>query len=134
MMNNAATNVKVDDAETKTRQHYFETRDFDLAAKVSQLPNAALLSNFEMAAITGIAASSFTKDRQRQIMGLPDPIRVGRLLKWRMADARAWLDGKAVVAVDTTKSSKSSGTGCYARRGRPTKAEQLARQTQTQTQ
>lgn len=111
-------------ASVKERKHYFENRDFDLASKVAALPDSAFVSPHEVAAITGIAVTSFQKPSQRTAIGMPEPRVLGRLLKWQLSDIRAWLK---VTAAPTPARPTPSST----RRGRPTKAEQLARQDKT---
>lgn len=115
-------------SSVKERKHYFENRDFDLAAKVAALPGSAFVSPFEIAAITGIAVTSFQKPTQRKAIGMPEPRAMGRLLKWQLSDVRDWLQGNSTVG----QIKKPSTMDQQAKRGRPTKAEQLARATQTQ--
>lgn len=110
----------------KPKKHYFQTRDFDLAARVQKLPAGSLIDSFELAALTGIAPTSFVKPAQRAKMGLPSPIRVGRLLKWRLNEVRLWL---GEVPGEKDQKEKTSPPG-HTRPGRPTKEQQLARQNQ----
>jgi predicted DNA-binding transcriptional regulator AlpA len=114
----------------KGKKHYFENRDFDLASKVAALPGSAFVSPHEVAAITGIAATSFQKPAQRKAIGMPEPRALGRLLKWQLSEVRNWLQGSST----DQRTDTSSATDAVVRRGRPTKAEQLARAAQTQTE
>ena len=71
--------------------HYFKTRNFDLAEKVARLPDAALVGAYEISALCGIAATSIMKPAQRLSIGLPEPRVVGRMNKWTMQTVRSWL-------------------------------------------
>ena len=71
--------------------HYFKTRNFDLAEKVARLPDAALVGAYEISALCGIAATSIMKPAQRLSIGLPEPRVVGRMNKWTMFTIRSWL-------------------------------------------
>ena len=55
-------------------------------------------------------------------MGLPAPIRIGRLLKWKKSDIGIWL-GQVPAATQVT-APRAAG---LPRRGRPTKADQITR-------
>lgn len=118
MINHETPSVK-----GKTRTHYFQSRNFELATKVQGLPGTALIDSHELAALTGIAPTSFAKPSQREQMGLPAPIRLGRLMKWRFEDIRIWL-GQMPSQLQIPVPSRAPG---LPRRGRPTRAEQLAR-------
>jgi hypothetical protein len=98
------------------KDHYFQSRDFDLAEKVSRLPDSALVGAFEIAALTGIAATSIQKPSQRKSIGFPEPRVVGRMNKWPLSIVRGWL----------CKGDEPTDAPMHARRpGRPTKAVQL---------
>ena len=71
--------------------HYFKTRNFDLAERVASLPDAALVGAYEISALCGIAATSIMKPAQRLSIGLPEPRVVGRMNKWTMQTVRSWL-------------------------------------------
>ena len=71
--------------------HYFKTRNFDLAEKVASLPDAALVGAYEISALCGIAATSIMKPSQRLSIGLPEPRVLGRMNKWTMGTVRSWL-------------------------------------------
>lgn len=121
MINHETLSVK-----KKTRTHYFQSRNFELATKVQGLPSTALIDSHELAALTGIAPTSFSKPSQREHMGLPAPIRIGRLIKWRFEDILIWL-GQIPSELQIPAPPRTSG---LRRRGRPTKADQLARAAQ----
>lgn len=117
-------NHEIPSVKKKSRTHYFQSRDFELATKVQGLPGTALIDSHELAALTGIAPTSFAKPSQRDQMGLPAPIRLGRLMKWRFEDIRIWL-GQMPSELQIPATPRAPG---LPRRGRPTKAEQLARE------
>ncbi len=99
------------------KDHYFKSRDFDLAEKVSRLPDSALVGAFEIAALSGVAATSIQKPAQRKSIGLPEPRIVGRMNKWSLAAVRGWLQqGSELKVVDMTPPPLQRG------RGRPTLA------------
>lgn len=104
------------------RDHYFQNRNFDLAEKVSRLPDAALVGAFEIAALTGIAATSIQKPTQRRSMGFPEPRVIGRLNKWPLSVVKAWLrqggDGGDVPPESVQLHAPAIRRG----RGRPTSA------------
>lgn len=111
MMHDQSTHVNKKD-------HYFQSRDFDLAAKVAKLPDSALVGAFEVAALTGIAATSIQKPSQRRSIAFPAPRVVGRMNKWPLGLVRHWLSQGAAAA---------PATPVLSGRGRPTKAAQIAR-------
>lgn len=109
-MHNRSTHVN-----TKIgKAHYFKSRDFELAEKVSRLPNSALVGAFEIAALSGVAATSIQKPAQRRSIGFPDPRIVGRMNKWSLGVVRGWL--QQGIGVTTFTAPKLLQRG----RGRPT--------------
>lgn len=101
-----------------TKNHYFQSRNFDLAEKVARLPDSALVGAFEIAALTGIAPTSIQKPTQRKSIGFPDPRVVGRMNKWPLSVVRNWLrQGVEVVPVPPPITQRG--------RGRPTLASRL---------
>jgi predicted DNA-binding transcriptional regulator AlpA len=102
------------------KDHYFQSRDFDLAEKVSRLPDSALVGAFEVAALTGIAATSIQKPSQRKSIGFPEPRVIGRLNKWPLSIVRGWLGKGDEPTVNTNLAPTHTR-----RPGRPTKAVQL---------
>lgn len=117
-MQDESTNVN----SNVEKDHYFKSRDFDLAEKVSRLPDAALVGAFEIAALSGIAATSIMKPAQRQSIGLPEPRIVGRMNKWTMGTVRSWLQPDNESSCAPTKVSPGRG------RGRPTLASKIKEQ------
>lgn len=106
------TNLEVD--------HYFKSRNFDLAEQVSRLPDSALVGAFEIAALSGIAATSIMKPVQRKSIGMPEPRVIGRMNKWSLGTIRAWLQ----QGVDAKQIQLPQQRG----RGRPTLASKLGKQ------
>lgn len=101
-----------------TKDHYFKSRNFDLAEKVARLPDSALVGSFEVAALTGIAPTSIQKPAQRKSIGFPDPRVVGRMNKWPLSVVRDWLSqGLELVPVPPPITQRG--------RGRPTLASRL---------
>ena len=120
-MQDESTNVN----SNVEKDHYFKSRDFDLAEKVSRLPDAALVGAFEIAALSGIAATSIMKPAQRQSIGLPEPRIVGRMNKWTMGTVRSWLqpDNESSCAPSAPTKVRPGR-----RRGRPTLASKIKEQ------
>lgn len=110
-MQHESTSVKVKST------HYFETRDFDLAAKVEKLPDTALVGPHEVAALSGIAVSSIQKPTQRKSIGLEEPRVIGRQIKWPLKNIRSWLQMGWITAAPNPQQHT---------RGRPTKAVSVA--------
>lgn len=96
--------------------HYFKSRNFDLAEKVAKLPDSALVGAHEISALCGIAATSIMKPAQRLSIGLPEPRVVGRMNKWTMYTVRQWLR-KGDEAGQQTSAPNQEKRG----RGRPHK-------------
>lgn len=68
---------------------------FELAQRVAQLGDDALIDVAEFAAITGFSPNSI---RQKKVSGLPSPdLRIGRL-RWRLGTVREWIQGMDVAA------------------------------------
>lgn len=86
-------------------------RDLELAAKLSKAGDDIMVGVDEVAALMGLSAVTI---RQRRLDGLPQPLAGLRTLRWRLGDIRAWMHNRA-PAVPSPR-----------RRGRPTKAEQIA--------
>lgn len=103
------------------RDHYFKSRNFDLAEKVARLPDSALVGAFEIAALTGIAATSIQKPAQRKSIGFPEPRVIGRMNKWSLSVVRGWLQ-QGVHVVPAPAPTTQRG------RGRPTLASKLGTQ------
>ncbi len=115
MMHNESASVNTN----LEKDHYFKSRDFELAEKVARLPDSALVGAFEIAALSGVAATSIMKPSQRQSIGLPEPRVIGRMNKWSLATVRAWLQqGVEVIPAQLPQRS----------RGRPTLASKLGKQ------
>ena len=114
-MNNESTHVN----KNLEKDHYFKSRDFDLAEKVARLPDSALVGAFEIGALTGIAPTSIMKPKQRKSIGFPEPRVVGRMNKWPLSTVRAWLQ-QGVEAVSTQATQRG--------RGRPTLASKYGNQ------
>ena len=115
MMQNESIHVN----KNLSKDHYFKSRDFDLAEKVSRLPDSALVGAFEIAALSGVAATSIMKPSQRRSIGLPEPRVIGRMNKWSLATVRCWLQqGVEVIPTQLPKRG----------RGRPTLASKLGKQ------
>lgn len=112
MVHNESTHVN----KNLEKDHYFKSRDFDLAEKVSRLPDSALVGAFEIAALSGIAATSIQKPVQRRSIGFPEPRVIGRMNKWSLATVRAWLR-QGVEGVPVPQPQRG--------RGRPTLASKL---------
>lgn len=117
-MNHQSTQVN----KNLEKDHYFKSRNFDLAEKVSRLPDTALVGAFEIAALSGVAATSIMKPTQRKSIGLPEPRVVGRMNKWSLGTVRSWLqqDIEAAPAVPTPQPTRG--------RGRPTLASKYGNQ------
>lgn len=104
------------------KDHYFKSRNFDLAEKVARLPDSALVGAFEIAALTGIAATSIQKPAQRKSIGFPEPRVIGRMNKWPLSVVRNWLrQGVEVVPVPPPITQRG--------RGRPTLASRFGNAT-----
>ena len=100
------------------RNHYFKSRNFELAGKVASLPDSAWVGAFEISALSGIAATSIQKPTQRKSIGLPEPRVVGRINKWPLSVVRSWLqDGVEVVPAPAPTTQRG--------RGRPTMASRF---------
>ncbi len=107
------------------RQRRHAVRDLALAQSVGRLPDGALVGVEEIAAITGLASSSLRKPDQRSRIRMPEPSALGgRHLVWNLGRIRAWIDGGG----DGTAAAMESVIGSRPGPGRPTKAEQIARQ------
>ncbi|WP_146242696.1 helix-turn-helix transcriptional regulator [Paraburkholderia silvatlantica] len=67
---------------------------FELAQRVAQLGDDALIDVAEFAALTGFSPNSI---RQKKVSGLPSPdLRIGRL-RWRLGTVREWIQGGALA-------------------------------------
>lgn len=96
--------------------HYFKSRNFDLAEKVGRLPDTALVGAYEISALCGVAATSIMKPAQRLSIGLPEPRVLGRMNKWLLGEVRSWLQ------LGREPSGVAPGHGLSSRgRGRPRK-------------
>lgn len=101
-------------------------RDLDLAQKVGNLPDCSLVGVREVAALTGIAPSSFKKLAQRKKMNMPaQSLLGGRHLAWNLGDIRTWLNG--------SRSDDGDAPALNERRrpGRPKKTDSVLRPPQT---
>lgn len=95
-----------------------EERNYDLAAKLSRAGDDLLVGPEEVAALSGLSASTIGK---RKVASMPSPMPGVRRLRWRLGDIRRWMRGPAADSAD------SNATARPPRRGRPTKAEEMAR-------
>lgn len=69
-------------------------------------------------------------NRRNQGGDLPPAVHIGRLVRYKPADVEAWLDRQSgTQAAPALKSAAPSAQEPPRRRGRPTKAEQIARRT-----
>ncbi|MGA3842242.1 helix-turn-helix transcriptional regulator [Ralstonia nicotianae] len=93
------------------------TRDYELAAKISRAGDDLMVGPREVAAISGLSARTIG---QRKISSMPAPLPGVRRLLWRLGDIRKWMRG-------TVSDSTEDGQLQPVRRGRPTKAEEVAR-------
>lgn len=92
-----------------------------------------LLTVEQLAQYIHKSVNSIRSDACRNPQSLPPICRLPntKRLLWRMEDVETWLAGH--IAVQATDAATAT-TPRVARRGRPTKAETVARQRQTQTQ
>jgi len=95
-----------------------EERNYDLAAKLSKAGDDLLVGPEEVAALSGLSAATIGK---RKVASMPSPMPGVRRLRWRLGDIRRWMRGPAADSAD------SNATARPTRRGRPTKAEEMAR-------
>lgn len=100
-----------------------QERDYELAAKLSRAGDDMLVGPVEVAALTGLSATTIGK---RKVVSLPTPLPGVRRLLWRLGDVRQWMRQR-VISDATNAVSKQPG-----RRGRPTKAEEIARRLNAQ--
>lgn len=100
------------------RNRDMEERNYDLAAKLSRAGDDLLVGPEEVAALSGLSASTIGK---RKVASMPSPMPGVRRLRWRLGDIRRWMRGPAADSAD------SNATARPPRRGRPTKAEEMAR-------
>jgi hypothetical protein len=94
------------------------TRDYELAAKISRAGDDLMVGPREVAAISGLSARTIG---QRKISSMPAPLPGVRRLLWRLGDIRKWMRG--TISDDSTEDRQLQRV----RRGRPTKAEEVAR-------
>lgn len=81
-----------------------------------------LLSPKALASLLGLAEQTIY-NRHSTGGDLPPAIKIGRALRFRPADVSAWLDGHLQAQASIPATSRSHA---IRRRGRPTKAEQIA--------
>lgn len=93
------------------------TRDYELAAKLSRAGDDLMIGPREVAAISGLSATTIG---QRKIASMPAPLPGVRRLLWRLGDIRKWMRGTASDSAEDRRLQP-------VRRGRPTKAEEVAR-------
>lgn len=79
-----------------------------------------LFSPETLAKLLGIAEQTIY-NRQSTGGDLPPSIKLGRLLRFRAADVRSWLDKKQLTEISTS----NLATTRPRRRGRPTKKEEI---------
>jgi len=101
------------------RELQMEDRDYELAAKLSRAGDDVLVGPVEVAALSGLSATTIGK---RKVLSMPAPIPGVRRLRWRLGDIRKWMRSG-----ETRAEGRSDATVKVARPGRPTKAEELAR-------
>lgn len=99
-----------------------EDRDYELAAKLSRAGDDVLVGPNEVAALSGLSATTIGK---RKVASMPAPIPGVRRLRWRLGDIRQWMRSGETRAQD-----RGDATAKVARRGRPTKAEEITRRMQ----
>lgn len=81
-----------------------------------------LLSPLELSRILGFAEQTIY-NRKAQGMPLPPYIRVGRFLRFRESEVKAWIDSLA----EATPQPAPVVLAAQRRPGRPTKAEEIAK-------
>jgi hypothetical protein len=99
-----------------------QARDYELAAKLSRAGDELLVGPVEIAALTGLSATTIGK---RKVRSMPQPIPGIRRLLWRLGDIRNWLRtwGRSSEEQVPLRNVPEK----LARKGRPTKAEEMAR-------
>ncbi|OMS76588.1 hypothetical protein AQ925_08930 [Burkholderia pseudomallei] len=102
---------------TQGHEKKMQERDYELAAKLSRAGDDMLVGPVEVAALTGLSAITIGK---RKVTSMPEPVPGIRRLLWRMGDVRQWMRRRSGI-------DASAAEALPARRGRPTKAEEVAR-------
>jgi predicted DNA-binding transcriptional regulator AlpA len=82
-----------------------------------------LVSIQDASTVLSMSTSTLSKFKNRQRLGVPEPKKIGKCVRWRLGDLRAWVRG----VVDQPEPVEPR------RLGRPTKREQLARAATTPT-
>jgi len=78
-------------------------RDFDRAARILQCGNELHLTADDVSVLTGYSSDTI---RQRKLRNFPHPLPLGRLLRWRLGDVRAWLNTPAKRGIQSVAASK----------------------------
>jgi len=85
-----------------------------------------LITPQALAELTGLALQTIY-NRHSNGGSLPECLKLGRLLRFRARDVEAWLDGHYESVEIKPLSQLEPASTTPRRRGRPTKAEQIAR-------
>ena len=80
-------------------------RDFDRAARILQCGDELHLTADDVSLLTGHSTETV---RQRKVRNFPHPLPVGRLLRWRLGDVRAWLNAPAKRGIQSAAASRGT--------------------------
>lgn len=83
-----------------------------------------LLNDIEAAAILGVSPVTLRKDRSKHGLGIP-VIKIGKSVRYSPTELQKWVECQKQTHIIAPKLIKAVDEG--KRRGRPTKASQIAR-------